>query len=660
MEGSTLEEFYVSIGVDADQLTDFQKAVLPMVQEIQKNLADLVSSFDDTTKHTSESQKKLGETSSKLQKGLQETAKKTQNIFTGLKTELLAFAGISLSVGGAVGFVTSMTTGIMQLSIQSKALGMSAKELDGWQRQAQKAGSTAQSITGALSNVQQQMNDAHATGDYSGKIYQVAQRLGVSPQVMVAHDAGDVMRLIMSRLQHVNKADQYTFGGMVGLDAADIQNNAQGKFLPGVSQMTANSNINNEAIERAQKATAAMTDLGQQLRDVENTVFVALEPAFEQVINYMKQWASWLNSHPKEVQAALDKIQKAIVDVVTWANKGADAVGGWKTAIEILVGASVGGKLLSLFTGLSSSIMGPAGLITGLTALEAIVIKPYEDAHPALKNNPVVKTLNNLPGADAVAKTGDEFRAWLFQHTGIQIPTADSGTFTEAGNQVRDFVTGDWAARRAASQELAYVPLQHAQSAHAIGKGKELLSFMSSQFGQLEAQYGLPAGLLNSVATTESNGDQFAQSPAGAKGLFQFMDPTAKDLGLSGNDVFDPQKSAQAAAKYLSELLKHYHGKLQYALAAYNWGEGNVDKYGLSAMPGETSAYVPKVIAGLPQGGAYLAAQRSSVVNNHAGSATTTHISIGHINTSATTGKSLLNDIHRRTAGTIASLGSGQ
>jgi soluble lytic murein transglycosylase-like protein len=63
----------------------------------------------------------------------------------------------------------------------------------------------------------------------------------------------------------------------------------------------------------------------------------------------------------------------------------------------------------------------------------------------------------------------------------------------------------------------------------------------------------LPASgsLLRSVAITESGGNQFAVSGAGAKGLFQFMDGTARDMGLRGNDVFDPEKAAQAAAKYL-------------------------------------------------------------------------------------------------------------
>lgn len=49
-------------------------------------------------------------------------------------------------------------------------------------------------------------------------------------------------------------------------------------------------------------------------------------------------------------------------------------------------------------------------------------------------------------------------------------------------------------------------------------------------------------------------------------------DPTAKDMGLKGNDVFDPEKSAAAAAKYLSMLLKMNGGDLDKALASYNWG----------------------------------------------------------------------------------------
>ncbi|MCT4713257.1 transglycosylase SLT domain-containing protein [Enterobacteriaceae bacterium H11S18] len=148
-------------------------------------------------------------------------------------------------------------------------------------------------------------------------------------------------------------------------------------------------------------------------------------------------------------------------------------------------------------------------------------------------------------------------------------------------------------------------PEQHAQSVkrpRATTRGKELLSSMASTFNKLESLYRLPEGLLKSVAITESGGNRFAQSGVGAKGLFQFMDGTAKDMGLRGNEVFDPEKSAQAAAKYLSQLLKLNGGDLRKALASYNWGIGNVQKHGLALMPQETRNYIPKVMSNMPGG----------------------------------------------------------
>mgnify|MGYP006147320227 CR=1 FL=1 len=149
-------------------------------------------------------------------------------------------------------------------------------------------------------------------------------------------------------------------------------------------------------------------------------------------------------------------------------------------------------------------------------------------------------------------------------------------------------------------------PEQHAQSVKkptASASGAALLGWLQPTLTKLEALNNLPAGLLRSVAITESRGNQFAISGAGAKGLFQFMDPTAKDMGLKGNDVFDPEKSAAAAAKYLSMLLKMNGGDLDKALASYNWGIGNVQKHGLDLMPPETRNYIPKVRSNMPSGG---------------------------------------------------------
>ena len=124
----------------------------------------------------------------------------------------------------------------------------------------------------------------------------------------------------------------------------------------------------------------------------------------------------------------------------------------------------------------------------------------------------------------------------------------------------------------------------------------------------LEQEYKLPKGLLSAVMHQESAGDPQAPSHAGAKGLFQFMRPTAKDMGL--NDRSHPQDSAVAAAKYLGQLYIRYDKNLELTLAAYNWGLGNVDQYvkpkkdnaesnyskfRLSKMPDETQDYIARI-----------------------------------------------------------------
>ena len=145
--------------------------------------------------------------------------------------------------------------------------------------------------------------------------------------------------------------------------------------------------------------------------------------------------------------------------------------------------------------------------------------------------------------------------------------------------------------------------------------GSELLGWMQPMLTNLEQLYRLPEGLLRSVAITESGGNQFAVSGAGAKGLFQFMDGTARDMGLRGNDVFDPEKAAKAAAKYLSQLLRQNGGDLSKALASYNWGIGNVKRYGMGLMPQETRNYIPKVMSNMPTSAPVI--QQETNINIH-------------------------------------------
>jgi hypothetical protein len=107
-------------------------------------------------------------------------------------------------------------------------------------------------------------------------------------------------------------------------------------------------------------------------------------------------------------------------------------------------------------------------------------------------------------------------------------------------------------------------------------------------------KYGVDPALFAAVVKQESNFNPNAQSGAGAKGLTQLMDATAKGLGVTNS--FDPLQSLDGGAKFLGSLLKEFHGDVSLALAAYNAGPGAVKKYGGIPPYQETQRYVPKVL----------------------------------------------------------------
>lgn len=117
-------------------------------------------------------------------------------------------------------------------------------------------------------------------------------------------------------------------------------------------------------------------------------------------------------------------------------------------------------------------------------------------------------------------------------------------------------------------------------------------------------KYGVSPALIKGVIQSESSFNPSAVSSAGAKGLMQLMDDTARGLGVT--DSFDPAQNVDGGTRFLSYLLRKYDGNVATALAAYNAGPGRVDRLGLEndrdveanlhLLPKETQGYIRKVL----------------------------------------------------------------
>ncbi len=219
----------------------------------------------------------------------------------------------------------------------------------------------------------------------------------------------------------------------------------------------------------------------------------------------------------------------------------------------------------------------------------------------------ITVSLLNVKNASPVCLLGLLGLLWL---TAVQ---ADVYVYTDA-NGVRHFTHKEKCQHKSCRfyMAMAKSPRPHASIPHrqlndhlrqALAKPSGLLPhgvnhekrrYYHRHIVKVAQQYRLDPLLLHAVVSAESSYNSQAVSHAGAKGLMQLMPATAKRFGV--RDVFNPIQNLQGGARYLSWLLNRFKN-VRLALAAYNAGEGAVQRYGNTIPPyRETQNYVTKVL----------------------------------------------------------------
>lgn len=574
--------------------------------------------YDKGQKRTTADLDKLKKQSTAVAKEMGEQGKRAAEFFSSIKTEVLSLLAVFGAATGLKEFIASNVQGQASLGRLSRNLNISAQSLQAWGLVAKEMGGQAEDAFGAMQAFAGGLAEASIKGHSA--LTDTARANGINLEGIKDSEEG-LLRISkrlteLPRQQAMYLANELGVGGMFNqLELGPEELKKRLDAARGLTRVTAESTA---AAERLQKRWA---DIQQRFKETSEIAFARLSPVLERLA---ERFANWLDS------VDWDKVAAKIETLARWVNDVVQRFGGWKT-VAMVLGGILALKVLTPVL----SLIGALGRLVPLLASSTAGLWAMAAAGAAVAGGYVGTKIYQ---ATAGTRLGDFFgKTAALGAAALGSTQAQDALYSEHLNSlpahVRDTVLK--ARQRAAGGYGDANPT----TSRTFGSNAEL-------FAALEKHGNLPAGLLQRMFMQESGGGKNLLSPAGAKGPFQFMDATAAEAGLHGNDVYDLDKSAAAAAGYLVKLRGMFGGDITKAVAAYNAGPGNVRKYGGVPPFAETQAYVQSVAPGAGQA---VASRAPSNVQTSQ-STSETHIGKVEVITQATDAKGIAIDMRQALA----------
>ncbi|MCW3676215.1 phage tail tip lysozyme [Burkholderia cenocepacia] len=304
-------------------------------------------------------------------KEIEERNKKAAESFRSIRNEVLALVAIFTAGVGIKQFTESTINSAVNLGYMAQNLQMSTRDLAAWQRAAERAGGSAEGITAALQASQNDISKLKF-----GQVTEGVQwflRMGGSVKDL---KDGNSYLLARSRIiSNMFKADPGRarfIAQQMGIGDGEFNFLKQGEsaVLALVDAQKKNSAVTEQQAAQALKLRNAWLDVRDRLQYVGTTVLLDLMPVLEKLLGKLQNMADWVADHKADISAWVDRAVAAVQKFVEWADKAAQAVGGWKNVLIAFAGL----KLLSMASGvlsLAGALLKLGGALGGVSTAGA-------------------------------------------------------------------------------------------------------------------------------------------------------------------------------------------------------------------------------------------------------------------------------------------------
>lgn len=559
-----------------------------------------------------------------LSQGAKQFGDAGKNAFSLVQSGAARFLGVALTLEGARRLFLGTTDQLVRLGNAAGFMGMSTQSLDGFNRTAQAAGVSADSMGAALMRLKNaQLTVQTGMGDPQAVTpYRILEGNSAT-DILGAKDPGQMLIREAQALRKLPLAQAQSISGQIGNDPALFQAMLQPDFEKNVAKYTGRSDATPAAVKQAQQVKQVLTDLQQTVDNLGITMLQVFGPDITKGLQLLSDW----------IRNNKGDITGFFTDLSNEAKTLTDAVGGIGNLLKIYAGWKVGGVYGAAVA---------AGSIPAQKIADAVKKQDHTDSF-----------------WDSVKQrwnSGGWYNNEIKNNKGKNLKVANFPSEGDLYDMLGGWISkGYFAANDTVNDAGKYLYHQLLPEAGAAEIRPNFSgSRLSLQSNTTENK------LLDAVQMTESGGNPLAYNvKSGATGAYQLMPGTARDLGLTVNDKQDDRldegKSRAAASSYLSQLLKRYHGNVSDALQAYNWGPGNMDKYIAGGrtgfIPKETKDY-PNKVAGY-YGRMLDSANASPTTNNHIvdqSQSNSTHIETVNVTTPAQTVDQLSYSIQQQAA----------